>query len=111
MKTLSLIICIFVSFFSFSQQEIQSNKTENKTSFQHSLEMEVLISPNPATDKCRIQGEEGATCTLYSSSGTYIGKWIFDNSNTVMLTDLPSGVLQAVIEKNGLTIIKRIVII
>jgi hypothetical protein len=109
MKTLLIIFAVIFSFISFSQSEISTiEKAElpilTKT-------MEVLISPNPAIDKCTVIGEEGAICKVYSSTGTYIGTWNFDESNTVLLTDLPSGILQAVIEKNGVMVVKRIVVL
>ena len=89
----------------FVQQVIGQEASESPQT------MEVIISPNPASDKCMIRGEEGASCTLYSSAGTYIGKWVIDQTNTVVITDLPIGLFQAVIEKNGCTIVKKIVII
>ena len=108
MKTLSLIIFVLVSQILFCQEEIKLTSSENSGI---SKSMEVLVSPNHAIDKCIVTGEEGGTCVLYSATGTYIGKWIFDSSNTVLLTDLPTGVLQAIIEKNGCVVVKRIVVI
>ncbi len=103
MKLYSILIATLIGHSIFGQSE--------ETKVEHSTVMEVVISPNPATDKCLIQGSEGAVCTVYSASGTYIGKWEFDQSNTVLLTDLPVGVYQAVIEKKGSRVVKRIVII
>lgn len=94
-----------------AQEEGESLKSESKTTEETLQKLEVIVSPNPASDKCMIHGEEGASCTLYSSSGTYIGKWMIDQSNTVVLTDLPVGVFQVIIEKNGCIIVKKIVII
>lgn len=111
MKLLTLLSCVILAQSVFSQQEILSSSIEKKELSGHSQMMEVLISPNPAIDKCIIHGEQGSTCTLYSSLGTYIGKWIIEDSNTILLTDLPSGILQVIIEKNGTTIVKRIVVI
>ncbi|GEM_PF-3994256 len=108
MKIFSLFIFVLVSQISISQEEVKMTSTENSGI---TKSMEVLVSPNPATDKCIVTGEEGGTCSVYSSTGTYIGKWVFDSSNTVLLTDLPIGVLQAIIEKNGFVVIKRIVVI
>jgi hypothetical protein len=100
MKFLLLISAFTLSFVSFSQTEVSN--FENSETSSISKKMEVLISPNPAIDKCTVIGEEGASCTIYSSTGTYIGTWNFENSNTVLLTDLPTGILQAVIEKMDL---------
>ncbi len=111
MKTALFFTCLFFSTLTFSQQEINPSSSENKPSLPHSQEMEVLIYPNPVADNCRIQGEEGASCTVYSSSGIYIGKWVFDNSNTLMLDNLPSGVLQAIVEKNGIVTVKKIIVL
>ncbi len=111
MKTPLFFTCLFFSTLTFSQQEIKSNSSENKSLLPHLQEMEVLIYPNPVADNCRIQGEEGASCTVYSSSGIYIGKWVFDNSNTLMLDNLPSGVLQAIVEKNGIVTVKKIIVL
>ena len=111
MKTALFFTCIFFSTLTFSQQEIKSSSSENKPLHTHVQEMEVLIYPNPVADNCRIQGEAGASCTVYSSSGIYIGKWVLDNSNTLILDNLPSGVLQAIIEKNGIIIVKKIIVL
>ncbi len=111
MKTISLIIFAFLSQITLSQEEIKSNSNETSKNTEITKTMEVLVSPNPAIDKCIVTGEEGATCIVYSSTGTYVGKWVFDSSNTVLLTDLPTGVLQAIIEKNGCVVVKRIVVI
>ena len=109
MKTFLSIFAIISSFISFSQSEI--NTTEKSEATILNKAMEVLIAPNPAVDKCTVIGEEGASCKVYSATGTYIGTWNFDNSNTVLLTDLPSGILQAVIEKDGVRVVKRIVVL
>ncbi len=111
MKTTLFLTCLFFTKLIFSQQEINPSSSENKPLLTHVQEMEVLIYPNPVDDHCRIQGEEGASCTVYSSSGIYIGKWVFDNSNTLMLDNLPSGVLQAIVEKNGIVIVKKIIVL
>lgn len=99
-----------MSQFVFCQQEVNPTFLPKKEINKTAQMMEVLISPNPTIDKCIVQGEQGATCTLYSSVGTYIGKWVFDETNSLLLTDLPSGILQAIIEKNGNTIVKRIIV-
>lgn len=111
MKKLIFIMCLFLVQHVVGQEINKLLEPESKETIEPLRTMEVIISPNPATDKCYIRGEEGACCTLYSSSGTYIGKWIIDNSNTVLLTDLPIGVFQAVIEKDGRIVVKKIVII
>ncbi len=111
MKTTLFFTCLLFTKLIFSQQEINPSSSENKPLLSHSQEMEVLIYPNPVADNCRIQGEVGASCTVYSSSGIYIGKWVFDNSNTLMLDNLPSGVLQAIVEKNGIVIVKKIIVL
>jgi len=111
MKTPLFFTCLFFSTLTFSQQEIKSTSSQNKTLHTHSQEMEVLVYPNPVADNCKIQGEEGASCTIYSSSGIYIGKWVFNNSNTLMLDNLPSGVLQAIVEKNGIVTVKKIIVL
>ena len=111
MKKITLIITLLFVQQVIGQEETKLISTETAVTSESLQKMEVLISPNPASDKCIVRGEEGATCTLYSSSGTYIGKWVIDTTNTVLLTDLPIGVFQAVIEKNGCIIVKKIVII
>jgi hypothetical protein len=109
MKDFFLFIAATSSFFTFGQSEL--TYSENTETSSISKKMEVFVSPNPAIEKCTILGEEGATCKVYSSTGTYIGTWNFENSNTVLLTDLPTGILQAVIEKNGVRVVKRIVVL
>lgn len=111
MKKITLIVCLFLVQQVIGQEKNELSEPESKETIETIRTMEVIISPNPATDKCYIRGEEGATCTLYSSSGTYIGKWIIDGSNTVLITDMPIGVFQAIIEKNGCIVVKKIVII
>lgn len=111
MKKLILIISLLFVQQVIGQEKTEALSSEPKVVSETLQTMEVIISPNPASDKCMIRGEEGASCTLYSASGTYIGKWMIDQSNTVLLTDLPIGVFQAIIEKNGCIIVKKIVII
>jgi hypothetical protein len=74
-------------------------------------EMEVLIYPNPAIDNCIVKVDEGSNCSLINSTGTIIGTWKVDYSNTIHLSDLKSGIFQLLIEKENFRVIKKIVVL
>jgi hypothetical protein len=109
----SLSFCFLIMALTFFGQE-KINPTPIEIQKKPALSparMEVIISPNPATDQCAINGIEGSICTVFSSTGTYIGKWVIDNNKKLILTDLPAGILTIIIEKDDQMIVKRIVVI
>jgi hypothetical protein len=101
MKTIALLIGL-VAFNAMSQNENQLSQSK---------EMEVLIYPNPAIDNCVVKVDEGSSCSLINSSGTIIGTWKVDYTNTLHLSDLKSGIFQLLIEKDTFRVIKKIVVL
>lgn len=96
-----MLLFIFVSFNLFSQS------TENNLET-----VETYIYPNPsALGKFMVVSEPNSIFSLYSTSGTYIGKWEFGNSKELEVIGIPQGFYQAIIESNGRTIFKKIVIL
>jgi len=85
--------------------------SQNENQLSQSKEMEVLIYPNPAIDNCVVKVDEGSSCSLINSSGTIIGTWKVDYTNTLHLSDLKSGIFQLLIEKDTFRVIKKIVVL
>ncbi len=74
--------------------------------------VETYVYPNPsAIGKFKVVAEENSNFFLYTSSGTYIGKWEFGSSTEIEIEDVPTGFYQAIIEKNGKSEFKKIVIL
>ncbi|MCE2742380.1 MAG: T9SS type A sorting domain-containing protein [Fluviicola sp.] len=98
MKT---FIFVLLSFPLFSQN---SEKNLEK--------VETFVYPNPsAIGKFKVVAEENSYFLLYTTSGTYIGKWEFGTSTEIEVEDIPPGFYQAIIEKNGKSEFKKIVIL
>lgn len=98
MKTL-LFICL--SFNLFSQ-----------TTEKNLEKVETYIYPNPSSiGKIKVIAEPNSVFTLYSTSGIYIGKWEFGNASELEITDLPQGFYQAIIESQGKSDFRKIVIL
>jgi hypothetical protein len=101
---------MMLSYYGNCQQENSNVYFENNEMKEAAKPLEIIIYPNPIIGNCYIKGEIGAICTVYSSEGTYVGKWDFYQSDTIVLTDLPIGVFQLFIEKDEKKIIKRIIV-
>ena len=105
MKYLANISLLFIAI------NCKAQSKNDSTLIIQNKQMEVVIYPNPAIDNCIIKVEEGSCCSLISSSGTIIGTWNVDYSNTLYLSDLKSGIFQLLIEKDTLRVIKKIVVL
>lgn len=76
-----------------------------------SLAMEVQVYPNPSRGEVSVEGEEGATITIYSSEGTYVGTWLIGPSGRTDVSDLPMGTFLCTISKGEYRTMKRIVVL
>jgi len=70
----------------------------------------VEVYPNPSTGPVHVDAPKGATCQVFSSSGTYVGTWEV-GENGLDLIDLPTGVFIAAVTYNGIKRTSRIVIL
>ncbi|MCR9171234.1 MAG: T9SS type A sorting domain-containing protein [bacterium] len=70
----------------------------------------VEVYPNPSTGPVHVDAPKGASCMVYSSSGTYVGTWEV-GENGLDLVDLPSGIFIAAVTYNGIKHTSRIVIL
>ncbi len=101
----ALITCTSPAFAQTSENEIiEVEKKRELASY------EVLVSPNPSTDKVYINAPEGSICKVVSASGTYVGTWEV-REHGIDLQDLGMGSYIALITLNGQTIHRRFVII
>jgi len=70
----------------------------------------VAVYPNPTNGPVHVDAPKGATCQIYSTTGTYVGTW--DVGETGLdLVDLPTGTFIAAVQYNGITRTSRIVIL
>ena len=98
MKT---FIFVLLSFPLFSQS-IEKNLEK----------VETFVYPNPSSiGKFKVIAEENSNFVLYTTSGTYIGKWEFGSETEIEVEGIPLGFYQAIIEKNGKSEFKKIVIL
>lgn len=70
----------------------------------------VEVYPNPSRGPVHIKAPSGATCQIFSVSGTYVGTWEV-GENGLDLSDLPSGIFIAAITYNSIKRTTRIVIL
>ena len=101
----SLILCTSPAFGQTSENEIEA--VENKREL---AAYEVLVYPNPSTDKVYINAPEGSICKILSAAGTVVGTWEV-REHGIDLQDLGLGAYIALISLNGQTIYRRFVII
>ena len=71
---------------------------------------EVMLYPNPSTDRVFINAPLGSSCEIYSSQGTYVGTWKIEEQG-VELSDLGSGTYFAVIRNEGALVRRNFVIL
>lgn len=71
---------------------------------------EVMLYPNPSTDRVFIKAPRGSSCEIYSSHGTYVGTWKIEEEG-VELNDLGSGTYFAVIRNEGALVRRNFVIL
>jgi hypothetical protein len=117
-----IVICLLVTGSCLAQEEkhLEGNNSfsggsENKIiellEKREVLEMEVAIYPNPSEGNFFIEGHNGASVTLYSSEGTYVGTWIIGEGQKIEITDLPQGSFICTINEGTTRTIKKIVVI
>lgn len=74
--------------------------------------VETFVYPNPSSiGKFKVVAEENSNFVFYTTSGTYIGKWEFGSETEIEVEGIPPGFYQAIIEKNGKSEFKKIVIL
>lgn len=71
---------------------------------------EVLLYPNPSTDRVFINAPLGSSCEIYSAQGTYVGTWKIEQEG-VELNDLGTGTYFAVIRNEGALVRRNFVIL
>lgn len=71
-----------------NQEENSINRVKQK---RDNAMSEVKVFPNPSGGEIFISGESGTKCTVYTSSGTYIGTWILKEGEKIMLNELGTG--------------------
>ena len=122
MKKIVICACILVTGSCWTQEEkhlqgnsIYTNGSENKIievlQKRDVLEMEVAIYPNPSEGNFFIEGHDGASVTIYSSEGTYVGTWLIGEGQKIEITDLPQGSFICTINEGTIRMIKKIVVI
>ncbi|MFT5858295.1 MAG: hypothetical protein ACI865_000379 [Flavobacteriaceae bacterium] len=101
----SLILCTSPAFGQTSENEIEGvDKKRELAAY------EVLVSPNPSSDKVYINAPVGSICKVVSAAGTIVGTWEV-REHGIDLDDLGLGSYIAFITFNGQTIHRRFVII
>ncbi len=70
----------------------------------------VEVYPNPSNGPVHLDAPKGASCQIFSSSGTYVGTWEV-GENGLDLVDLPTGIFIAAVHYNGIKRTSRIVIL
>lgn len=87
--------------FSQEEQHLQGSSTEPKEQnneiirFSHrleSVEVDVRVFPNPSSGDFTIIGPEGAQVTVYNDLGIYVGTWMIGAEESVLLSQMTSGV-------------------
>lgn len=109
MKRIAFLqLFLVISAYAFAQSEdneiIRIQKKRELAAF------EVLLYPNPSTERVFIKAPLGSTCEIYSSLGTYVGTWKID-SEGVELNDLGVGTYFAVIKNEGVLVRRNFVIL
>jgi hypothetical protein len=92
-------------------EEGSANPIEELSQKVASLALEVQVYPNPSQGQVSVEGQEGATVTIYSSEGTYVGTWLIGPSGRTDVSDLPAGTFICTVNKDELRTVKRIVVL
>lgn len=112
MKVLILSAFFGASLSGFAQSsdnEIKQVAQKRADCVERSL-CNVSVYPNPSNGPVHVDAPKGATCQVYSASGTYVGTWDVGEGG-LDLIDLPSGSFIAAVQYNGITRTSRIVIL
>jgi len=107
-----MLVFVSASFSSFAQStdnEILQVAQLRSDCVERSL-CNVDVYPNPSTGPVHVDAPKGATCQVYSTTGTYVGTWEV-GENGLDLVDLPSGTFISAVSYNGIKRTSRIVIL
>ena len=112
MKNLTVVPMLLLASISFSQEEEMEifKMARLRAECVERSKCEVKVYPNPSYGLVKIEAPKGATCQIYSSTGTYVGTWTV-HENGLSLSDLPSGSYIATVSYNNINRINRIVIL
>ncbi len=122
MKRVVVLVAVFVAGYATAQEENHlkgalepeegsANPIEELSQKVASLALEVQVYPNPSQGQVSVEGEEGATITIYSGEGTYVGTWLIGPSGRTDISDLPSGTFLCAVNKGDYRTMKRIVVL
>lgn len=122
MKAAVLVTCIFITGSYCAQEENHLKGTEPETKSSENaieeisekrvgMEMEVSVYPNPSEGRIFVEGKNGASITVYSLEGTYVGSWVIGIDEKVEITDLPQGTFVCMISEGQHRISKKIVVL
>ena len=112
MKKLLVVPMLLLVSISFSQEEENEifRMARLRAECVERSKCEVKVYPNPSYGLIKIEAPRGATCQIYSSTGTYVGTWTV-SENGLSLSDLPSGSYIATVNYNNINRINRVVIL
>jgi hypothetical protein len=109
MKRIALLqLFLVITASAFSQSE--DNEIIRIQKKRELATCEVILYPNPSTDRILIAAPQGASCQIYSVQGTYVGTWILGEEE-LEVTDLGSGNYVALISNAGSTVRRNFVIL
>lgn len=119
MKAVVLIAAMGLWGSVFSQEKEHLGSSEIKPSESNEIEdvlnkrqaLEVNIYPNPSKGVISIEAKEGASISIYSASGTYVGTWVVGPENKLVIEDLPQGSFVCSILEGESRSIKKLVIL
>lgn len=118
MKVGLLVVCSLITGSYFAQEvnhlkgtKPEENAMEEVADKRASLEMEVSVYPNPSEGRIFVEGNNGASITVYSVEGTYVGTWLIGLEQKVEITDLPQGSYVCMISEGQNRISKKIVVL
>ena len=105
----SLLFLALGCFFSLNAQT-SDNEIVQVTQKRSLAEYEIAVFPNPSSGAISLNAPEGSTCTVVSTKGTYVGKWVVDQ-NDFFLDGLSVGTYIVEVELNGQKVTRRFLVI
>ena len=74
-------------------------------------ESSINIIPNPATDRIRIEGLNGAqgTCTIYGTAGKVVLKTDIEGDTEINISQLPAGVYTVYLNNNDVALHRKLI--
>lgn len=101
---------LFLLIGLFSGAQTEANQIQSIQKKRELAAYEILVWPNPSTDRVFIDAPPGARCEVFSAQGTYVGTWEAEEGG-IRLDDLGSGTYLAVIRCEGETVHRRFVVL